>query len=72
MINKINKYIFDFLWDGKSDKVNCKTIIQDYEDGELKMINLNIFIISTRAEWVKRITNKESNVDRKHNYIKTI
>ena len=66
LINKINKYMFDFLWDAKPDKINRKTIIQDYENSGLKMINLNIFIISIKAGWVKRITNNDNVGDWKH------
>ena len=35
-INIINKNMFDFLWDNKPDKINRKTIIQNYENGGLK------------------------------------
>ena len=68
LINKINKYMFDFLWDAKPDKINRKTIIQDYENGGLKMIDLNIFITSIKAGWVKRLTNKDNVGDWKHIY----
>ena len=68
LINKINKYMFDFLWDDKPDKINRKTIIQDYENSGLKMINLNIFITSIKAGWVKRITNNDNDGDWKHIY----
>ena len=52
LINKINKYMFDFLSDDKPDKISRKTIIQDYENSGLKMIDLNIFITSIKAGWV--------------------
>ena len=60
--------MFDFLWDSKPDKINRKTIIQDFENGGLKMINLNIFITSIKAGWVKRLTNKDNVGDWKHIY----
>ena len=68
LVNQINKYMFDFLWDDKPDKIKRKTIIQDYENSGLKMIDLNIFITSIKAGWVKRITNNENDGDWKHIY----
>ena len=69
LINKINKHMFDFLWDDKPDKIKRNTIIQDYENSGLKMIDLNIFIKSIKAGWVKRITNENNDGDWKHIYI---
>ena len=48
-LNLINKSMFDFLWDNKPDKINRKTIIQNYENRGLKMIDLNLFIESIKA-----------------------
>ena len=57
-INIIKKHImFDFLWENKPDKINRKTIIQNYENGGLKMIDINFFMNSVKSGCVKRITN---------------
>ena len=40
IINIIKKYMFDFLWDNKPDKINRKTIIQSYGNGGLKMTDI--------------------------------
>ena len=58
--------MFDFLWDDKPDKISRKTIIQDYENSGLKMIDLNIFLTSIKAGWVKRLTNNDNDGDWKH------
>ena len=60
--------MFDFLWDDKPDKIKRKNIIQDYENSGLKMIDLNLFITSIKAGWVKRITNNDNDGDWKHIY----
>ena len=60
--------MYDFLWDDKPDKIKRKTIIQDYENGGLKMIDLSIFITSIKAGWAKRITNNDNDGDWKHIY----
>ena len=72
VINLIKKYMFNFLWDGKPDKINRKTIIQDYENNGLKMIDIDIFIKSIKAGWVKRLTNTSNNGDWKHIYIEQL
>ena len=43
MIKK-KSIIYNFIWNGRSDKVKCKIIIQDYEKGGLKMINFDIYV----------------------------
>ena len=72
IINMIKKYMFDFLWDNKPDKINRKTIIQSYENGGLKMIDINFFINSIKAGWVKRIVNDDNTGDWKHIYLKQL
>ena len=70
--NLINKSMFDFLWDNKPDKINRKTIIQNYENGGLKMIDLNLFIKSIKAGWVKRIINDKNKGDWKFIYLRQL
>ena len=72
LINIIKKNMFDFLWDNKPDKINRKTIIQSYEIGGLKMIDINIFINSIKSGWVKRINDNKNNGDWKAIYLKQI
>ena len=72
LINIIKKNMFDFLWDNKPDKINRKTIIQNYEIGGLKTIDINIFINSIKSGWVKRINDNKNNGDWKAIYLKQI
>ena len=69
IINLINKSMFQFLWENKPDKISRQTIIQDYENGGLKMIDLNFFIKSIKAGWVKRITDTNNKGDWKKIYL---
>ena len=69
IINLINKSMFQFLWENKPDKISRQTIIQDYENGGLKMIDLNYFIKSIKAGWVKRITDINNKGDWKKIYL---
>ena len=54
-IDEVTDIAFKFLWSGKKDKVKRKTIIADYGDGGLKMLDFKSFISAQRAMWVKRI-----------------
>ena len=42
-IKEINNIFFNFLWDGKGDKVKRDIIISDYENGGLRMIDIKNF-----------------------------
>ncbi len=61
-----------FFWDSKPDKVSRKIIVQKYEEGGLKMIDLDSFINALKATWVKRLTNRETNGQWKHIYLNQI
>ena len=53
--------MYNFLWDGKPDKIKRETITQDYEHGGLKMTDIETFIWSLKAGWVKRLAQTENN-----------
>jgi hypothetical protein len=46
---------YKFLWSGKKDKIKRRTIIANYRNGGLKMLDLKTFIIAQRTMWVKRL-----------------
>ena len=72
LINTIKSTCLIFLWDNKPDKVNRKTIIQNYENGGLKMIDIDMFINSIKSGWVKRIIDKNDKGDWKKIYLKQL
>ena len=55
----INK-MYQFLWDGKPDKVKRNIIIQNYRNGGLKMVDLRYFMNALKGSWIKRILNVEN------------
>lgn len=67
-IKQINNTLFDFLWDGKPDKVSRKTIIQNYEHYGLKMINIHAFINSLKCSWIKRLKGKPNHLKNAYNH----
>ncbi|KAL9961988.1 hypothetical protein ACROYT_G031039 [Oculina patagonica] len=53
-LQKVNKMFFDFLWDGKGDKVKRIFITKDYKEGGLKMIDINKFNQSLKVSWIQK------------------
>ena len=54
IIQELNRLLFKFLWKG-TDKVTGLSAINEYENGGLKMIDLESMIQSLRLAWIKRI-----------------
>jgi hypothetical protein len=58
-IEHINDLAFKCIWKNKKDKIKRKTIIADYTEGGLKMLDINSFIKAQRAMWVKRLLSPD-------------
>jgi len=56
IVNKLNQLLFKLLWKG-TDKVTRVSVINDYEKGGLKMIDLESMVKSLRLAWLKRLFN---------------
>ena len=67
VIKEIENMMYAFIWEGKPEKIKREILIQDYEKGDLKMIDLEMFIMSLKISWLKRISASENN--RTINYI---
>ena len=58
---KIDKLIYDFIWNSKKAKIKKLTLIGKYADGGLKAPHLKTMIQAQRAMWIKRyISNKDA------------
>jgi hypothetical protein len=42
-LNDIEKIFYKFLWNGKKDKIKRSIIINEYEEGGIKMSNIQSF-----------------------------
>ena len=60
-IDRIEKIMYSFIWDGKQDKIKRSTLIQNYEKGGIKMINIEKFIMSLKVTWIKKILDSYNN-----------
>ena len=52
--------MYEFLWDKKPDKIKRKTIIQSFENGGLKMIDIFKFLKSLISSWIKRLLDTKN------------
>ena len=55
--------MFDFIWENKPDIISRDTITNNYSKGGLKMIDIDKFIISLKASWVKRLFYSDTEND---------
>ena len=53
VIKEINCLLYDFLWDSKGDKIKRTEMINEYNKGGLKMIDLQRFNESLKIKWIK-------------------
>ena len=59
-LKELNQIAFNFIWGYKPEKVKRNTIISGYEDGGLKMLDVESFVSAQKVMWVKRLLmNKE-------------
>ena len=59
-LTEINNMFFNFVWDGKGDKVKHNIMINDYENGGLRMIDIKIFNKALKSSWVKKYLDPEN------------
>ena len=48
-IDTVNDLAFKFLWSNKPDKVKRKTIIAEYEEGGLRMLDIKTFVKAQKS-----------------------
>ena len=51
----INKIMFNFLWNNKTSKIKKSTVLKEYCEGGLKMVNLKAFIEALKSTWIRRL-----------------
>ena len=60
VVNEVNNLCYNFLWDGKGDKIKRDTMISDYEQGGLKMVDVKIFSKALKATWIKKYLDQNN------------
>ena len=60
VITEVKKVLLDFIWNGGTPKIAYNTLIQDIEDGGLKLVDFESKVKSLKLGWIKRLCD-ESN-----------
>ena len=58
--NKINKMLYEFLWDGKPDKIKRNIAKQKLENGGIAMIDIELFDKALKMTWIRRFLTGNS------------
>ena len=59
-IKEIESCCFNYIWKGKRDKVKRSTLIAQYEEGGLNMIDVECYFKSLKASWVPRLIKEKT------------
>ena len=61
-INELNTcdMFFNFLWDGKGDKIKRDIVISDYNNGGLRMIDIKLFSKALKSSWITKYLDLEN------------
>ena len=59
-ILKLNKMLFEFIWKSSTDKIKREVIIQDFDQGGLRMIHLEKYIYALKLGWIRRLILNDS------------
>ena len=60
LINNLQKRFFSFVWNSKTDRIKRDVLIQEYNAGGLKMININNFVSALKISWIRRLVTVDS------------
>ena len=65
VIHEVNNLLYDFLGYGKGDKVKRTIMINDYERGGLKMLDLKTFNKALKISWLQKYFDPKNKSKRK-------
>ena len=50
----LNTIFFNFVWNGKRDKISRKSLVQPVESGGAGMVDIQLYLKSLKVSWVRR------------------
>ena len=53
-LKQIHQILYNFLWDGKGDKIKRSVMLNEYKDGGLKMLDIQSFNCALKTKWVQK------------------
>jgi len=55
ILDKLNKLLFDFVWENKHYKMKSSTIIQNYDKGGLQMVDIYAYCKKIKLSWLRKL-----------------
>ena len=55
LLKTIKVKFFNFIWKNKPDKISRKQVVGAYEEGGLKMPDIDFFNMSLKLTWIRRM-----------------
>lgn len=65
-VKELNKIFYDFLWSGKKDKIKRINMIRTYEDGGLRMTDVNSFVHALKLAHLRKCARNPNFISPSH------
>ncbi len=59
-LKAIDKILFDYLWGNKPHQIKKQTIIGQYDNGGIKMVDISLKDASLKIAWIKRLLQENN------------
>ena len=59
-LKAIHQLLYNFLWDGRGDKIKRSVILDEYKDGGIKMLDIRSFNYALKSKWIKKYLHENS------------
>ena len=56
---KKKKKFYEFIWNGKRDKIKRTMLCKSLEKGGLNMVEINVFTDSLKVTWIRKMLKKD-------------
>ena len=63
-LKELNTLLYNFLWNGKNDKIRRSGVCQAYEIGGLKMVDIKSFLAALKISWLKRMLHDDGKLSK--------
>ena len=62
-LQKIKNIIYNYVWNGKRDMIKREVLAKSYNEGGLKMVNIDDYVSSLQIKFVMKLLEKEGEGD---------
>ena len=62
-LQKMKQIIYNYVWNGKRDRIKREVLAKNYNEGGLKMINIDDYVSSIQIKFVMKLLEKQDEDD---------